>query len=150
MWNFCSGFNLNCLTQVPIEETTRSSGPSVQSCKILLESSAQYWKGVWARPRPGLSPTPSNSYLDDNRKSHQLARDPNPKTARNALRTVRWSNFDHLDPKMGVFLQSTVATPCGHVFIWKLTPENPLRTPRSWPPWSWFSREKSLKIFKVS
>jgi hypothetical protein len=29
--------------------------------------------------------------------------------------TVRWSNFDRLDPKMGVFLQSTEATPCGHV-----------------------------------
>jgi protein SCO1/2 len=28
--------------------------------------------------------------------------------------TVRWSNFDRLDPKMGVFLQSTEATPCGH------------------------------------
>jgi hypothetical protein len=30
--------------------------------------------------------------------------------------TVRWSNFDRLDPKMGVFLQSTEAIPCGHVF----------------------------------
>jgi hypothetical protein len=29
--------------------------------------------------------------------------------------TVRWSNFDRLDPKMGVFLQSTEATPCGHL-----------------------------------
>ncbi len=28
--------------------------------------------------------------------------------------TVRWSNFDSWDPKMGVFLQSTEATPCGH------------------------------------
>jgi hypothetical protein len=28
--------------------------------------------------------------------------------------TVRWSNFDRWDPKMGVFLQSTEATPCGH------------------------------------
>jgi hypothetical protein len=27
--------------------------------------------------------------------------------------TVRWSNFDLWDPKMGVFLQSTEATPCG-------------------------------------
>ncbi len=36
-----------------------------------------------------------------------------------------WSNFDRLDPKMGVFLQSTEATPCGHVLKWKLTPENP-------------------------
>jgi hypothetical protein len=33
------------------------------------------------------------------------------------LTTVRWSNFDRLDPKMGVFLQSTQATPCGHVLI---------------------------------
>jgi hypothetical protein len=39
--------------------------------------------------------------------------------------TVRWSNFDHLDPKMGFFLQSTEATPCGHVLKRKLTPENP-------------------------
>jgi hypothetical protein len=29
------------------------------------------------------------------------------------------------------------------------TPKTPLRTPCSWPPWPWFSREKSLKIFKV-
>ncbi len=39
--------------------------------------------------------------------------------------TVRWSNLDRLDPKMGVFLQSTEATRCGHVLKWKLTPENP-------------------------
>ncbi len=39
--------------------------------------------------------------------------------------TVRWSNFDPLDPKIGVFLQSTEATPCGNVLEWKLTPENP-------------------------
>jgi hypothetical protein len=41
-----------------------------------------------------------------------------------SVHTVRWSNFDRLDPKMGVFLQSTEATPCGHVLKWKLTPEN--------------------------
>jgi hypothetical protein len=29
--------------------------------------------------------------------------------------TVMWSNFDRLDPKMGVFMQSTEATPCGHL-----------------------------------
>ncbi len=29
--------------------------------------------------------------------------------------TVRWSNFDRRDPKMGVFLQSTEATSCGHL-----------------------------------
>jgi hypothetical protein len=63
--------------------------------------------------------------------------------------TVRWSNFDCRDPKMGVFLQSTEATHCGHHLKWKLTPENPLRTPCSWPPWPLFSREKWLKIFKV-
>jgi hypothetical protein len=39
--------------------------------------------------------------------------------------------------------------PCGHLLKWKLTPKNPLRTPCSWPPWLMFSREKSLKIFKV-
>ncbi len=33
-----------------------------------------------------------------------------------------WSNFDRLDPKTGVFLQSTEATPCGHL-KWKLTPQ---------------------------
>ncbi len=65
------------------------------------------------------------------------------------LNTVRWSNFDRQDPKMRVFLQSTEATPCGHLLKWKLTPENPPATPCSWPPWPWFSREKSLKIFKV-
>jgi hypothetical protein len=41
------------------------------------------------------------------------------------IRTVRWSNFDPRDPKMGVFLQSTEATPCGHLLKKKLTPENP-------------------------
>ncbi len=29
--------------------------------------------------------------------------------------TVGWSNFDPLDPKMGVFLKSTEATTCGHL-----------------------------------
>jgi hypothetical protein len=63
--------------------------------------------------------------------------------------TVRWSNFDRRDPKMGVFWQSTEATPCGHLLKWKLTPENPPRTPCSWPPWPWFSHERLLKHFKV-
>ncbi len=35
-----------------------------------------------------------------------------------------------------------VSTPCGHHLKWKLTPENPLGTSCSWPPWPWFSREK--------
>ncbi len=39
--------------------------------------------------------------------------------------TIRWSNFDRRDPKMGVFLQSTGATPCEHLLKWNLTPENP-------------------------
>jgi hypothetical protein len=30
-----------------------------------------------------------------------------------------------------------------------LPQKTPLRTPCSWPPWPWFSREKSLKVFKV-
>jgi hypothetical protein len=51
--------------------------------------------------------------------------------------------------KTGVFLQSTEATPCGHVLNETLPPKTPLRTPCSWPPWLWFSREKSLKIFKA-
>jgi hypothetical protein len=47
--------------------------------------------------------------------------------------TVRWSNFGRRDPKMGVFLQSTEATPCGYLLKWQLTPENPpLWTPCSW------------------
>jgi hypothetical protein len=29
-----------------------------------------------------------------------------------------------------------------------LPTKTPLRTPCSWPPWLWFSREKSLKIRK--
>ncbi len=40
------------------------------------------------------------------------------------INTVKWSNFDRWDPKMGVFLQSTEATPCGHLQKWKLTPKN--------------------------
>jgi hypothetical protein len=32
----------------------------------------------------------------------------------------------------------------------KVYPETPLRIPCSWPPWPWFSCEKSLNIFKVS
>ncbi len=39
--------------------------------------------------------------------------------------TVRWSNFDRRDPKIEIFLQSTKATPGGHLLRWKLTPENP-------------------------
>jgi hypothetical protein len=54
-------------------------------------------------------------------KKSELALSENP--AR--LYTVRWSNFDHRDRKMGVFLQSTEATPCGHLLELKLTPENP-------------------------
>ncbi len=43
--------------------------------------------------------------------------------------TLRWSNFDPRDPKMGVFLQSTEATPCGHLLKWKLTPCKPWKPP---------------------
>ncbi len=39
--------------------------------------------------------------------------------------TVRWSNFDLRDPKMGVFLQSTEATPCEHLLKLKFTPKKP-------------------------
>jgi hypothetical protein len=39
--------------------------------------------------------------------------------------------------------------PCRHLLKWKLTPENPLQTPCSWLPWPWFSREESLKVFKL-
>jgi hypothetical protein len=38
--------------------------------------------------------------------------------------TVRWCNFDRRNPKMGVFLRSTEATPSGHVLKRKLSPEN--------------------------
>jgi hypothetical protein len=31
-----------------------------------------------------------------------------------AIDTVRWSNFDRRNPRMGVLLPSTEATPCGH------------------------------------
>ncbi len=64
--------------------------------------------------------------------------------------TVTWSYFDRRNTKMGVFLKSTETTPCRHLLKWKFTPRNPMRTPCSWPPWPWFFREKSLKIFKVS
>jgi hypothetical protein len=50
----------------------------------------------------------------------------------NSACTVRWSNFDCWHPKIVVFLRSTEATPCGHLFKWKLTPVNPLQTPCSW------------------
>jgi hypothetical protein len=63
--------------------------------------------------------------------------------------TVRWSNFDPRDPKMGVFLQSAEATPCGHLLKWRLTPRKPPCGHHSWPPWPWFSCEKPVKIFKV-
>ncbi len=62
--------------------------------------------------------------------------------------TFRWSNCECWDPKVGGFLKSTQATSCGHFLNWKLTPENPLWTPCPWPPWPWFSCEKSLKIFE--
>jgi hypothetical protein len=42
-----------------------------------------------------------------------------------SYRTIRLSNFDRWDLKMGVFLQCTGATLCGHLLEWKLTPENP-------------------------
>jgi hypothetical protein len=38
---------------------------------------------------------------------------------------VRWPQFDHQDPKMGVFLKSKQASPCGHSLEWKLTPKTP-------------------------
>jgi hypothetical protein len=39
--------------------------------------------------------------------------------------TVRWSNFDRRDPKMGVFLGSTEATTCGHLLNESLPPKTP-------------------------
>ncbi len=39
--------------------------------------------------------------------------------------TIRWSNLDRRDPKMGVFLPRTETTPCGHLLKWKLTPQKP-------------------------
>jgi hypothetical protein len=65
------------------------------------------------------------------------------------ISTIRWSNFKHRGPKVGVFLKSIQATPCGHYSKWKLTPENLLWTSCPWLPWPWFSCEKSLKILKV-
>jgi hypothetical protein len=43
----------------------------------------------------------------------------------NSEHTVRWSNFQRRDPKVGIFLKSTEATPWGYISKWKLTPENP-------------------------
>ncbi len=41
--------------------------------------------------------------------------------------------------------------PPAHIFLNESSPtKTTLWTPCSWPPWPWFSREKSLKIFKVS
>jgi hypothetical protein len=39
---------------------------------------------------------------------------PSPEVSPTIDYTVRWSSFDRRYPKMGVFLQSTEATPCGH------------------------------------
>ncbi len=40
--------------------------------------------------------------------------------------------------------------PPADIFLNKsLPPKTLLRTPCLWPPWPWFSREKSLMIFKV-
>ncbi len=64
--------------------------------------------------------------------------------------TVRWSNFDRWDPKMGVFWLSTEATPANIFLNERLPLKTPTRTPCSWPPWPWFTLEKSFKIFKVS
>jgi hypothetical protein len=62
--------------------------------------------------------------------------------------TVRWSNFERRDPKTGVFLKSTEATPCGYFFEWKLTPENTLWTPCPWPPWPWFPVKNRWRFSK--
>jgi hypothetical protein len=44
--------------------------------------------------------------------------------------TVRWSNFDPRDPKMGVFLQSTEVKPPADIFLNESLPlKTPLRTP---------------------
>jgi hypothetical protein len=47
--------------------------------------------------------------------SSGIAARPGPPLLLALQRTVRWSNFDRRDPKMGVFLQSAEATPCGHL-----------------------------------
>jgi hypothetical protein len=51
---------------------------------------------------------------------------------------------------MGVFLQSTEATPADIFLNESLPPKTPLRTPCSCSPWPWFSREIWMKIFKIS
>jgi hypothetical protein len=63
--------------------------------------------------------------------------------------TVRWSNFDRQNPKMGFSCKVQRRLPADIFLNESLPLKTPLRTPCSWPPWPWFSREKSLKIFKV-
>jgi translation initiation factor 2 beta subunit (eIF-2beta)/eIF-5 len=90
-------------------------------------------------PRPATE-EPSKSSENQPKKEPEI---------RYQIRTVRLSNFDRRDPKMGVFLQSADATPADIFLNESLPPKIPLWTPCSWLPWPWFSREKSL-IFKVS
>ncbi len=53
------------------------------------------------------------------------------------------------DPKWG-FSCKIQRRPTADFFLNEsLPPKTLLWTPCSWPPWPWFSREKSLKIFKV-
>ncbi len=54
--------------------------------------------------------------------------------------TQKWgfSCKEHRRPPADIFLNESLPL------------KTPQPTPCSWPPWSWFSREKSLKIFKVS
>jgi hypothetical protein len=51
--------------------------------------------------------------------------------------------------KWGISCEVQRRPPADIVLNESLPPKTPLRTPFSWPPWPWFSREKSLKIFKV-
>jgi hypothetical protein len=64
--------------------------------------------------------------------------------------TVRWSNFDRRTQKWAFSCKVRRRPPAVIFLNESLPPKNPLWAPRSWPPWPWFSREKPLKIFKVS
>jgi hypothetical protein len=66
--------------------------------------------------------------------------------------TVRWSNFERRSkPQKWEFSWKVHKRPFADIILNEsLPPNTTLWTSRPWPPWSCFSREKSLKSFKVS
>jgi hypothetical protein len=67
------------------------------------------------------------------------------------LHTVRWSITLIVWTQKWEFFCKVQRRPPADMFLnGSLPPKTSLRRQCSWPPWPWFSYEKSLKIFKVS